>query len=168
MNAPDPFAPWSLRKLELRNRFIKAATFEGHCPGGRPDREGLAAFHAAFAAGGVALSTVSYGAVEPGGRTFNDQMCLQDDILDDLKQVTAAIHRQGAKAAIQLAHCGSNSKYRGWVGRRSRGASSGLNHMGLLIGSPFCRKLAKRELKALADNYRTAATRAVEAGFDAN
>ena len=61
----DPFAPWKLRGLELRNRFIKAATFEGHCPGGRPDREGLAAFHEAFARGGAALCTVSYGSVEP-------------------------------------------------------------------------------------------------------
>lgn len=167
MNAPDPFAPWTLGKLELGNRFIKAATFEGLCPGGRPHREGLAAFHAAFAAGGVALSTVSYGAVEPGGRTFDDQLCLQDDILDDLRHVTESIHRHGAKAAIQLAHCGGGSRYRGRAGRRSRGVSNGVNHLGLLSGSPFCRKLEKRELKELAKDYRRAAERAVAAGFDA-
>ena len=57
----DPFAPWTLRGLKLRNRFIKAATYEGHCPGDRPDREGLAAFHEAFARGGAGLCTVSYG-----------------------------------------------------------------------------------------------------------
>ena len=34
-NPLDPFAPWTLRGLTLSNRFIKAATFEGHCPGGR-------------------------------------------------------------------------------------------------------------------------------------
>ena len=72
----DPFAPWTLRGLEMKNRFIKAATFEGHCPGGRPDRQGLAMFHETFAKGGIGLCTVSYGSVEPGGRTFDDQMCL--------------------------------------------------------------------------------------------
>ena len=163
----DPFAPWTLRGLELKNRFIKAATFEGHCPGGRPDREGLAAFHDAFAKGGVGLCTVSYGSVEPGGRTFDDQMCLQDDILDDLKYVTDTIHQRDAKAAIQLAHCGGLSKWSGWTGRRARGPSAGFNAMGAFIGSPLIRAFKADELKQLAGQYASAATRAVRAGFDA-
>ncbi len=163
----DPFAPWELRGLELRNRFIKAATNEGHCPGGRPDREGLAGFHEAFAKGGVAMCTVSYGAIEPGGRTFDDQMCLQDDILGDLKYVTDKIHRHGAKAAIQLTHCGGLSKWSGLVGRRARGPSSGFNAMGAFIGSPFIRAFKADELKALAEDFSNAAMRAAQAGFDA-
>ena len=163
----DPFAPWKLRGLELRNRFIKAATFEGHCPGGRPDPEGLARFHEAFAKGGAALCTVSYGAVEPGGRTLDDQMCLQDDILAELRQVTDAIHQQGALAAVQLAHGGGFSKWKGWVGKRARGPSNGLNDLGILAGTPFTRALRLAELPKLADDYRTAAMRAVAAGFDA-
>jgi len=163
----DPFAPWTLRGLELKNRFIKAATFEGHCPNGRPHREGLAGFHEAFAKGGVGLCTVSYGSVEPGGRTFDDQMCLQDDILDDLKFVTDTIHRHGAKAAIQLAHCGGLSKWSGWTGRRARGPSAGFNGMGAFIGSPLIRAFRVDELKILAEQYGCAAQRAVRAGFDA-
>ena len=163
----DPFSPWSLRGLELKNRFIKAATYEGHCPGGRPDRQGLSAFHEAFAKGGVGLCTVSYGSVEPGGRTFDDQMCLQDDILDDLKFVTDTIHRHDAKVAIQLAHCGGLSKWSGWFGKRARGPSPGFNAMGAFIGSPLIRALRVDELEELAENYATAAVRAVRAGFDA-
>lgn len=165
--AIDPFAPWTLRGLWLRNRFIKAATFEGHCPGGRPDRDGLAGFHEAFAQGGVALCTLAYGAVEPGGRTFDDQMCLKDDILDDLRHVTDAIHRHGAKAAIQLAHCGSSSKWSGWIGRRARGPSGGFNGLGMFVGTPLARALRPDELPKLADDYRIGAERAVAAGFDA-
>ncbi|MCY4564343.1 MAG: NADH:flavin oxidoreductase [Gammaproteobacteria bacterium] len=170
-NAPeqkiDPFAPWTLRGLELRNRFIKAATYEGHCPGGRPDREGLAAFHEAFARGGAGLCTVSYGSVEPGGRTFDDQMCLQDDILDDLSYVTGKIHAHGAKAAIQLAHCGGMSKWSGWVGRRARGPSGGFNSLGAFVGTPLTRAFKVRELRQLAEDYASSAVRAVECGFDA-
>ena len=163
----DPFAPWTLRGLELRNRFIKAATNEGHCRGGRPSREGLGGFHEAFAKGGVAMCTVSYGAVEPGGRTFDDQLCLQDDILDDLRYVTDKIHQHGAKAAIQLTHCGGLSKWSGLIGRRARGPSSGINSMGAFIGSPFIRAFKPDELKLLADDFASSAARAVEAGFDA-
>ncbi len=163
----DPFAPWVLRGLELRNRFIKAATYEGHCPGGRPDREGLAAFHEAFARGGAGLCTVSYGSVEPGGRTFDNQMCLQDDILDDLRYVTGKIHAHGAKAAIQLAHCGGMSKWSGWIGRRARGPSAAFNSLGAFVGTPLTRAFKVRELRQLAEDYKSAAVRAVDAGFDA-
>jgi 2,4-dienoyl-CoA reductase-like NADH-dependent reductase (Old Yellow Enzyme family) len=163
----DPFSPWKLRTLELPNRFIKAATFEGHCKGGKPDREGLGAFHEAFAAGGTGLCTVSYGSIEPGGRTFNDQMCLQDDILDDLQEVTDRIHKHGAKAAIQLAHCGNSSKWSGWIGRRARGPSNGFNSLGTFVGTPFARALKKPELAELTRQYRSAAERAIMAGFDA-
>ncbi len=156
-----------MRGLELRNRFIKAATFEGHCPGGRPDREGLGAFHEAFAKGGAALCTVSYGSVEPGGRTFDNQMCLQDDILDDLRHVTDRIHGHGAKAAIQLAHCGGMSKWSGWLGRRARGPSSGFNALGAFAGTPLCRAFRGQELRRLAEDYRSSAERALQAGFDA-
>ncbi len=163
----DAFSPWRLRGLEMKNRFIKAATFEGHCPNGRPDKQGLGDFHEAFAKGGVGLCTVSYGSVEPGGRTFDDQMCLQDDILDDLKEVTDRIHAHGAKASIQLAHCGITSKWSGFRGSRSRAVSSGVNTLGLFAGIPFGRAMKKDELTQLADNYRTSAARAIQAGFDA-
>ena len=163
----DPFAPWTLKGLTLRNRFIKAATFEGLCPGGRPHREGLAGFHEAFAKGGVALCTLAYGAVEAGGRTFDDQMCLKDDILDDLRYITDAIHRHGAKAAIQLAHCGGSSKWSGWIGKRARGPSNGFNGLGMFVGTPLARALRLDELPKLADDYRVSAERAVAAGFDA-
>ncbi len=166
-NRIDPFAPWTLRSLELPNRFIKAATFEGHCPGGRPDREGLGQFHEAFARGGIGLCTVSYGSIEPGGRTFDDQMCLQDDILDDLKAITDRIHQHGAKAAIQLAHCGNTSKWSGWIGKRARGPSNGFNSLGTFVGTPFARALKKHELAELTRQYQSAAERAKTAGFDA-
>jgi 2,4-dienoyl-CoA reductase-like NADH-dependent reductase (Old Yellow Enzyme family) len=56
---------------KLKNSFIKAATFEGMYKDELPTRE-LTAFHVALTKGGVALTTVFYGAVSPGGRTFRD------------------------------------------------------------------------------------------------
>ena len=71
--APAVFAPAPLGPLTLRNRIIKAATFEGVTPGGRVSDE-LIEFHRRVAAGGVAMSTVAYLAVSPEGRT--DRHCL--------------------------------------------------------------------------------------------
>ena len=74
---PEVFAPAPLGPLTLRNRIIKAATFEGVMPGGKVS-DALIEFHRRVAAGGAAMSTVAYLAVSPEGRT--DRHCL---LLDD-------------------------------------------------------------------------------------
>ena len=63
----DPFAPATLGPIELRNRFIKAATFEGMAADNLVgDR--LIDFHRAMAAGGVGMTTLAYIAVSADGR----------------------------------------------------------------------------------------------------
>jgi 2,4-dienoyl-CoA reductase-like NADH-dependent reductase (Old Yellow Enzyme family) len=49
-------APASLNGLQLRNRIIKAATFEGMLAGGKPTPR-LIEFHRRIAAGGTGLTT---------------------------------------------------------------------------------------------------------------
>ena len=61
MPAPDPFAPARLGPVELRNRIVKAATFEGMSPENRVTPT-LIDFHQRMARGGVALTTVSESA----------------------------------------------------------------------------------------------------------
>ncbi len=67
------FTPGRIGTLELRNRVIKAATYEGMCPGGVPS-DALIRHHRDLAAGGVGMTTVAYCAVSPNGRTFEEQM----------------------------------------------------------------------------------------------
>ena len=50
--ARDAFSPAQLGPITLRNRIIKAATFEARTPGGLVSDD-LIAFHRALAAGGV-------------------------------------------------------------------------------------------------------------------
>src|SRR5690606_21090525 len=63
----DPFAPAKLGPIELPNRFLKAATFEGMAPR-RVVTDALIDFHRAVAAGGVGMTTLAYCAVSPDGR----------------------------------------------------------------------------------------------------
>ena len=67
------FSPIKLRNLELKNRFIKTATYEGMSRDGVPD-ERLYELHASMAANEVALTIVAYGAVNEDGLTHEDQM----------------------------------------------------------------------------------------------
>src|SRR3954453_4378999 len=99
--AVDPFAPARLGPLNLRNRVVKAATFEGSTPRGEvTDR--LVDFHAAVARGGAALTTVAYCAVSADGRVHRHCIVLCDRTASELRRVTAAAHAEGAAVSAQL------------------------------------------------------------------
>jgi hypothetical protein len=78
--APDVFGPVRLGPVALRNRTVKAATFEGRTPYGQATDD-LVDFHVAFARGGVGLTTVAYLAVAPEGRTHAEQVVVGSDTL---------------------------------------------------------------------------------------
>ena len=78
------FQKKSLGSLELKNAFIKTATYEGMYDGGVPNQK-LTDHHVAMIKGNVALTTVSYGAVSPSARTFKDQMYIHEGSLEKLK-----------------------------------------------------------------------------------
>ena len=67
------FAPARLGPVTLKNRIIKAATFEGAAPRGEVTDQ-LIDFHRRMASGGVGMTTVAYLAVSPEGRT--DRHCV--------------------------------------------------------------------------------------------
>ncbi len=164
---PRSFKKWKLGKLPLKNRIIKAATFEGLTKGSMPGDK-LGDFHEKFAAGGSGVVTVAYGAVNQDARTFDDQMCVQEDaVIAELKKITSRIKAHGAAASIQLAHCGSQTKYSGLSGKPfAKSAKWGLNLYGLFSGIPFIRPLREAEILQIIEDYGSAAARAVEAGFD--
>ena len=62
------FTPAKLGPVTLRNRIIKAATFEAATPNALVTDD-LITYHRLPAAGGVGMTTVAYCAVSPGGRT---------------------------------------------------------------------------------------------------
>jgi len=92
------FTPAQLGPVTLRNRVIKAATFEGRTPDALVTDD-LIEFHREHAAGGVAISTVAYCAVSSEGRTDRHQIWMRDEAVPGLRRLTDAIHSEGALAA---------------------------------------------------------------------
>ena len=102
----DAFAPAQLGPITLRNRVIKAATFEGRTPK-RVVTPELIEFHRRFAAGGVGMTTVAYCAVTRAGTTDGHQIVLDDpDVAPGLRALTDAVHAEGAAIAAQIGHAG--------------------------------------------------------------
>ncbi len=157
--APEVFAPAPLGPLTLRNRIIKAATFEGATPGGHVSDD-LVAFHRRVAAGGAAMSTVAYLAVSPEGRTDRHCLLLDDDTAADLRRLTEAVHAEGAAAAAQIGHAGPVANARS-NGAPALSPSGGFTPMGARL-----RAVDAAGIERITEDYRNAARRAVEAGFD--
>ncbi|MEI7888575.1 MAG: NADH:flavin oxidoreductase, partial [Actinomycetes bacterium] len=99
------FEPAQLGPLTLRNRVVKAATFEGASPEGLVTEE-LIEFHRRVAAGGVAMTTVAYLAVAPEGRTHAECIQVVPAAVLGLRRLTDAVHAEGALAAAQIGHAG--------------------------------------------------------------
>ena len=89
--APDVFAPARLGPVTLRNRTVKAATFEGRTPDGQVT-DALIDYHLAVARGGVGLTTVAYLAIAPEGRTHREQIVVGPDTEKGLARLADAIH----------------------------------------------------------------------------
>ena len=100
------FTPYKIGPIELRNRTIRSAAFEAMCPGQRPSQE-LFDYHVSVARGGIGMTTVAYAAVCRSGLSFENQLWMREEIVPELKKLTDAIHEEGAKASIQLGHCGN-------------------------------------------------------------
>lgn len=102
------FTPASIGPLTLRNRTIRSAAFESMCPGNVPSQQ-LLDYHRSVAAGGVGMTTIAYAAVAQSGLSFDRQLWMRPEIVPGLKDITDAIHKEGAAAGIQLGHCGNMS-----------------------------------------------------------
>lgn len=155
------FTPVTLGPLILRNRSIRSAAFESMCPGNVPSPQ-LLDYHRSVAAGGVGMTTVAYAAVTRSGLSFDRQLWMRPEIVSGLRELTDAVHAEGAAASIQLGHCG-NMSHKSICGCLPVGASSGFN----LYSPTFVRGLRVDELPEMAKAYGRAVCLAREAGFDA-
>ena len=156
----DPFAPARLGPITLRNRIIKAATFEGMTPR-RVVTDDLMAFHRRVAAGGAGMSTVAFCTASPDGGTDGHQLVLQDDAVPGLRRLTEAIHADGAAASVQIGHAGPVAN------------PAGTKHPALAPTrrpTPWMRMTraaTEEDLARVTEDFARGARVAVEAGFDA-
>ncbi len=155
------FEPVRLGPLTLKNRTIRAAAFEGMAPGHEVS-DALVAYHRSVAEGGVGMSTVAYAAVEQSGLAFEHQLWLRKEALPGLRRLTDAIHAGGAKASIQLGHCGNMAKP-GTAGGRAIAPSAKFN----LYGPVWPRAMDAADLARVTKSFGTAVQIARDAGFDA-
>ncbi len=160
MVTPDVFAPVRLGPVVLRNRTVKAATFEGRTPHGQVT-EGLVDFHLAVARGGIGLTTVAYLAVAPEGRTHAAQVVVGEPTLAGLARLADAVHGAGAAIAGQVGHAGPVAN-----GRSNGVHALAASRMPSPLSLQLVRSATERDLTRITRAYVDTARTLVRAGFD--
>ncbi|MGP4022388.1 NADH:flavin oxidoreductase [Actinomadura sp. 3N407] len=158
---PDVFAPAKLGPVTLRNRVIKAATYEGLTRNGQVT-DALIDFHVRHARGGVGMTTVAYCAVAPEGRTDRRQIHWTDGAMPGLRELTDAVHGEGAAVSAQIGHAGpvANPK------SNKLPALAPGRHFHATTQS-FAKAATPADLDRIVEAHGRAGKKAIEAGFDA-
>jgi 2,4-dienoyl-CoA reductase-like NADH-dependent reductase (Old Yellow Enzyme family) len=157
---PDVFAPVTLGPVTLRNRTVKAATFEGRTPHGVVTDE-LIDYHLAVARGGVGLTTVAYLAIAPEGRTHREQILVGPASKPGLMRLTEAIHETGAAVAGQVGHAGPVAN-----GRSNGVHALSASRMPSPLSMQMVRAATEKDLTRITRAYVDTARTLVGAGFD--
>jgi len=158
----DPFAPARLGPIDLRNRIIKAATFEGRTPK-RVVTPELIEFHRRFAAGGVGMTTVAYCAITRAGSTDGHQIVLDNpDVETGLRELTGAVHAEGAAIAAQIGHAGPVANPMG-----TKSPALAPSRVFSPLGMRRTRAATTDAIATIVDQYAHGARVLRDAGFDA-
>ena len=153
----DPFGPARLGRVQLRNRVLKAATFEGMSPANVASGS-LIDFHRRFAAGGVAMTTVSYVAVSRDGMGAPNEIYIHEAAADGLARIAAAVHAEGAAISAQLGHAGAV----GTIRKRYLGPSATRTIAGTRV-----HEISPAGIDAVVGDFGLGARMLADAGFDA-
>ncbi len=154
------FTPGKLGPLTIRNRTIRSAAFENMATGNNPSAM-LLDYHRSVAAGGVGMTTLAYASIAQSGLSFEDQLWLRPEVVPGLREITDAIHKEGAGASIQIGHCG-NMSHRAITKCMPVSASNGFN----LYSPTLHRRLSEKEMIEMAKDFGNGVRLAREAGFD--
>jgi len=143
--------------VRLRNRIVKAATFEGMSPAGLVS-DNLIDFHRRIAAGGAGLTTVSYVAISRDGRGAPNEIYIHDAAANGLARIAAAVHAEGAAISAQLGHAGPV----GTIRKRYLGPSPGRTMTGTKV-----EQITAVEIDEVVAQFAAGAVLLEGAGFDA-
>lgn len=155
------FDKTEINGMELGNRFVRSATWEGMAADDGAVTPKLVEAMKALAEGGVGLIISSHAYVSVEGQAGPWQLGVyKDELIPGLKEMTGAVHDAGGRIVMQIAHAG-------------KFAAKHLTGQPPLVVSDFeglaktpCKEMSAQDMKGLIQAFADAAQRAKEAGFD--
>jgi 2,4-dienoyl-CoA reductase-like NADH-dependent reductase (Old Yellow Enzyme family) len=155
------FEPGTINGMELSNRFARSATWEGMAADDGTVTPKLIETMVALAKGGVGMIITGQAYVRQEGQAAPWQIGVdKDELIDGLKEMAAAVHENGGKIVVQIAHAGNFAieQLTGlvpWVASDFEGLAKTPRH-----------EMTVDDIRALTVSFAEAAERVKAAGFD--
>jgi 2,4-dienoyl-CoA reductase-like NADH-dependent reductase (Old Yellow Enzyme family) len=160
------FEPMKIKGMEVRNRFVRSATYDGCAEKHGYVSERQIELFSGLAQGGIGLIVTGIAHVHPSGQiSLFQNSVTNDDFIPGLKRLTAVVHEREARIAIQLFHAG---RERAKFLRPKDGLAIAPSS---IEDDPYFnhtyRPITEDEIWDVVRAFGDAAERAREAGFDA-
>ena len=155
------FETTEIKGMKLVNRFVRSATWEGMATDDGACTEPLIKLMAQLAQGKVGLIITSHAYILPEGQAGPWQLGIyKDELIEGLRDLTSAVHSNGGRIVLQIAHSGyfANPKLTGQV-------PSALSQVDE-FPKPSCKVMGVEEIHEVARAFGEAARRGRDAGFD--
>ena len=148
--------------MELKNRFIRSATWERKADEKGHLTDSLIKVYADLADGGAAAIITGYAFVLEDEQPNARMMGIYDDsFIDEYKKLTDMVHGKGSKIILQTVYGGSFTWYN--TGQRVIWGPSAVTNK---LSNVTPKEMTKEEISTLINAFGDAALRAKKSGFD--
>jgi len=158
------FEPFRIKSMEIPNRFVRSATYDGLAEKDGSVSERQLALYEELARGGAGLIVTGISYVHASGRISAFQNSIADD--QDIERWSAlvrSVHRFDTKIAVQLFHAG---RERGRIYRKQPAFAPSFLAEDPFFDGPH-RGMDEDEILEVIEAFGDGASRARDAGFDA-
>ncbi len=152
------------KKLTLNNRLVFPPMATEKSSGDGRLGQGILDYYDEKSKGGyISLIIIEYSFVNKQGKASKSQLSVADDRNNEgLKELANIIHKNGSKVVMQINHAGSATTSE-VTGQEIVGPSVVMHPR----GKEMPRELTKENIKEIVKNFKDAAKRVKDAGFDA-
>ena len=155
------FEPTRIGQMQLKNRIVMPPMGTGYATDEGCVSQRLIHYHEVRAKGGAGLIIVEITAPYFPGRQLGNQLAISDDsYIPGFRELAEAVHKHGAKIAVQLHHAGREVR-EAVTGYPPVGPSPTPNFFGIVP-----HELTTDEIAEIVQHFAAGARRAKEAGID--
>lgn len=166
------FSPLTIRSVSFPNRIVVSPMCQYSSVDGFANDWHLVHL-GSRAVGGAGAVMMEATAVSAEGRISHGDMGLwKEEHIEFMKRIAGFIHSQGSIAGIQLAHAGRKASHHApWRGGASlkpeenAWQTMGPSAIAFKEGTPLPREMEIEDIEQVKDQFRSAALRALKAGF---
>ena len=176
MKSSNLFSEFTIKDTKFRNRIVLSPMCQYKASKGYIDDWHIQ-HYSRFAFSGLGAAFVEATGVSPQGRiTHGCTGIWEDNHIDGLKKITKIFKEYNCVSGIQLAHAGRKASFlRPWDGAKPIEDDNGLENKWQTIGpsaipvnknSPTPIEMKKEDIEKVKQEFKNAAIRSLEAGFD--